>query len=149
MSPSLSPPAPKNQGCLRGTEHHILELNAKHHILGYVKPCRGKREPWICAGRERRKMGTKCALGLFPDFPGRGLCLPRAGEFLALHELVSLVRLCWSRLWKHPARSAQCQPFRTPRCFFQAQFNKGGKSCPRAAHGARRRHIFPHKCCHL
>lgn len=55
----------KNQGCLRGTEHHLLELNAKHHVLGCPKLCRGKWEPWVWKGRERTKMGTNYALICF------------------------------------------------------------------------------------
>ena len=41
----------------------------------------------------------------------------QAGEFLARHWLISAVRLCWSRLWKHTVRSAHCQPFFTTWCF--------------------------------
>lgn len=53
-------------------------------------------------------------------------CLPRAGQFLALRRIASVVCLCWSRLWKYVARAAQGQPVCTWQRCFQLSSTKDG-----------------------
>lgn len=66
MSPSLPLPAPKNQGCLKGTEHHILELMAKRHIVGYQNYAEGRKSPGYVrqgnGGRWAQRVSLICFL---------------------------------------------------------------------------------------